>query len=123
MNVTLQWSKGASPVLSIYNETNHPVKQVDLTTFADDKQKLDEMMLENGFRKRTEEEMEMLMQQKREQQERNRNAAERRRNQRIEEQKEKLRKRAEEEGRPLRDGEEDIIRVIDKGSPPRKVEL
>ena len=41
MNVTIQWSKGATPVLSIYNATGHKTNSIDLTQY-DDKDRLNE---------------------------------------------------------------------------------
>lgn len=116
MNVTIQWAKGAPPDLSVHNETNHRIRSVDLTGY-NDRDRLHEMMIENGFRKRTEEELMELQQQKIAKRKRDIENAEKRRAKKIAEQEEARRRMAEEQGRPLAEGEEDAVRIIDKKVP------
>jgi hypothetical protein len=56
MNVTIQWSKGKPPVMSIYDGAdNRWIEAIELKDY-DDKDRLTALMLEKGFRKMTEEE-------------------------------------------------------------------
>jgi hypothetical protein len=57
MNVTIQWSKGKPPVMSIYDAAdNTKVDSIELKDY-DDKVRLNALMLEKGFRKMTQEEL------------------------------------------------------------------
>jgi phage-related protein len=57
MNVTIQWSKGKPPVMSIYDGAdNRRIEMIELKDY-DDKDRLTALMLEKGFRKMTQEEL------------------------------------------------------------------
>lgn len=104
MNVTIQWSKGAPPVLSIYNETGHTTNTIDLAQY-DDKERLDALMIEEGFRKMTQEEREEWQEKKKERNQKDVEMAERNRKKRLEQRA----KRAEKEG-----GDPNVVRVLNK---------
>lgn len=79
MNVTIQWSKGAPPVLTIYDlESEDNTVKIELAQY-DDKERLDTMMVEQGFRKRTEAEKEARREEIKKQKQRDLEAAENRR--------------------------------------------
>ena len=74
MNVTIQWSKGAPPILTIYDLETHNTSKIELAGY-DNKTLLDTMMLEQGFRKRTEAELEQQKEEAKQKRERDLQAA------------------------------------------------
>ena len=133
MNVTIQWSKGAPPVLTIYDLEGHNTSKIELADY-DDKELLDKMMVEQGFRKRTEEEVEQYKQDIIRRKKRdveaaeNRRAADKRKRKELEERTRKLSNEAaggEEAGGAKEPTEEprEPVRVIDKPHPAVKEEL
>ena len=104
LNVTIQWSKGAPPVLSIYNTTGHKTNSINLAEY-DDKDRLNALMVEQGFRKMNEEETKLWQQKKKEQKQREVDLAAKRREKLLEERAKKV----EENG-----GDPKVVRLIDK---------
>lgn len=74
MNVTIQWSKGAPPILTIYDLETHDTSKIELAGY-DNKTLLDTMMVEQGFRKRTEAELEQQKEETKQKKERDLQAA------------------------------------------------
>lgn len=111
MNMTIQWQKGAPPVLTIYNETNHEKKRINLAEY-DDKERLTALMAEEGFRKRTTEETEAFLKEKKAKKQKELKEAGERRKRKLAERA----REAKEEG-----GDPNVVRVIDK-EPLKKEE-
>lgn len=132
MNMTIQWQKGAPPVLAIYNETNHEKKRINLAEY-DDVGRLTALMAEEGFRKRTAEETEDFLKEKQAKKKKELKEAEERRKRKLAERAERTKEREEKqklaedpearrqkakEARDRREmgegGDPNVVRMIDK---------
>jgi Sep15/SelM redox domain len=107
-NVTIQWSKGAPPTMTIVDlTTGEDRKRIDLAEY-NDKDRLNQLMLEEGFRHRTEAEEEVWQKERAEIKERE--LLERKKL--VEDRKKKAeerRKRMDEEAAKLKDKEKEEL--------------
>lgn len=106
-------------MLSIYNSTGHMIEAVDLAQY-DDKDRLNALMMDRGFRKKTEEEILKIRNEKMEKEAQKLTAAKERRRKLLEKRKqaELLNNDARTTGSSSTgNADEEVVRVIDKKSP------